>query len=74
MLDESLEVDGFTAPGWGRVRDAFAENFARRGETGAAVCVYHDGRPVADLAAGTADPVTGRAYTWDTVQPVMSVS
>ena len=74
MLDESLEVDGFTAPGWGRVRDTFAENFARRGETGAAVCVYHDGRPVADLAAGTADPVTGRAYTRDTVQPVMSVS
>jgi CubicO group peptidase (beta-lactamase class C family) len=37
MLDEVLDVDGFAAPGWGGVRDAFAENFARRGEAGAAV-------------------------------------
>src|SRR6516164_5181152 len=74
MLDEVLEVDGFAAPGWGGVRDAFAENFARRGEAGAAVCVYHNGRPVVDLAAGTADPATGHAYTRDTLQPVMSVS
>ena len=32
MLDELLEVDGFAAAGWGGVRDAFAENFARRGD------------------------------------------
>jgi len=74
MLDELLEVDGYAAPGWGGVLDAFAENFARHGESGAAVCVYHDGRPVVDLAAGTADPAIGRAYTRDTLQPIMSVS
>jgi len=74
MLDELLEVDGFAAAGWGGVRDAFAENFARRGEAGAAVCVYHEGRPVVDLAAGTADAASGHAYTRDTLQPVMSVS
>ena len=74
MLDQLLDVDGFAAPGWGGVQDAFAENFARRGESGAAVCVYHDGRPVVDLAAGAADPVTGQAYTRDTLQPIMSVS
>jgi CubicO group peptidase (beta-lactamase class C family) len=56
------------------VADAFAENFACRGEAGAAVCVYHDGRPVVDLAAGTADSATGQPYTRDTLQPIMSVS
>jgi CubicO group peptidase (beta-lactamase class C family) len=74
MLDELLDVDGYAAPGWGGVLDAFAENFARRSESGAAVCVYHDGQPVVDLAAGTADLATGRAYTRDTLQPIMSVS
>lgn len=74
VRDDSLAIDGFTAPGWGGVRDAFAGNFARFGEAGAAVCVYHAGRPVVDLAAGVADPATGRAYTRDTLQPFMSVS
>ena len=54
--------------------DAFAENFDCRGEAGAAVCVYHDGQPVVDLAAGTANPQTGQPYTRDTLQPIMSVS
>jgi CubicO group peptidase (beta-lactamase class C family) len=70
----SLTIDGFTAVGWERVRDAFADNFARHGEAGAAVCVYSDGRPVADLAAGLADPGEGRPYTRATRQPFMSVS
>jgi len=74
MPVQLLDIDGFTAPGWRGVLDAFAENFARRGDSGAAVCVYHEGRPVVDLAAGTTDPATGQAYTRDTVQPVMSVS
>ena len=42
------------------VRDAFAANFAERGEVGAAVCVYVDGRPVVDLWGGVADRDTGR--------------
>jgi len=68
-----LEVAGFVAPGWDRVREAFGENFAL-GEIGAAVCVYHDGRPVVELAAGKVDPSTGRPYTLETLQPIMSVS
>jgi CubicO group peptidase (beta-lactamase class C family) len=70
----SLSIDGFTAPAWEGVRDTFAGNFARHGEIGAAVCVYQAGRPVVDLAAGTADPATGRPYTRETIQPFMSVS
>jgi CubicO group peptidase (beta-lactamase class C family) len=68
----SLNIDGFTRPGWEAVRDAFAGTFARHGEAGAAICVYHGGQPVVDLAAGlTAD---GRPYTRTTIQPFMSVS
>jgi CubicO group peptidase (beta-lactamase class C family) len=70
----SLEIDGQVAPGWEGVRDAFAGVFARYGEAGAAVCVYRDGRPVVDLAAGLADPVSRRSYTRATIQPFMSVS
>jgi len=70
----SPTIDGFTAPGWERVRDAFAATFARHGETGAAVCVYHAGEPVADLAAGVADLDSGRPYTRRMLQPFMSVS
>jgi CubicO group peptidase (beta-lactamase class C family) len=72
--DTPPAIDGFTAPGWEGVRDAFTGNFARHGEIGAAVCVYHAGQPVADLAAGLADPAAGRPYTRQTMQPFMSVS
>jgi len=65
-------IDGFTAPGWEAVRDAFADTFARHGEAGAAVCVYQGGQPVVDLAAGLT--AAGRPYTRQTIQPFMSVS
>jgi CubicO group peptidase (beta-lactamase class C family) len=45
------------------VRAAFAENFARHGDIGAACCVYYRGRPVVDLWAGVADAATGRSWT-----------
>ena len=70
----SLTIDGFTAPGWEAVKDAFTVNFARYGESGAAVCVYEAGRPVVDLAGGVANAATGRLYTRETLQPFMSVS
>jgi CubicO group peptidase (beta-lactamase class C family) len=57
-----VSIDGFIAPGWDRVADAFAANFDH-GEVGAACCVYADGEPVVDLVGGIADTTTGR--TWD---------
>jgi CubicO group peptidase (beta-lactamase class C family) len=72
MTTTSPDIDGFTAPGWEAVRDAFADTFARHGEAGAAVCVYQGGRPVVDLAAGVT--ASGRPYTRETIQPFMSVS
>ncbi|GAB2990112.1 hypothetical protein GCM10023080_064890 [Streptomyces pseudoechinosporeus] len=38
-------IDGEVEAGFEPVREAFAANFARRGDIGAAVCVYRDGRP-----------------------------
>jgi CubicO group peptidase (beta-lactamase class C family) len=57
-------VHGSVEPGLEAVQEAFAENFARYGEVGAACCVYLDGRKVVDLWGGT--------YTPDTLQMVMS--
>ncbi|MEV5510887.1 serine hydrolase domain-containing protein [Streptomyces orinoci] len=50
-----VDVQGTVADGYEPLRDAFAENFARRGERGAAVAVYRDGHQVAHLWAGTKD-------------------
>ncbi|MFE8939951.1 serine hydrolase domain-containing protein [Streptomyces sp. NPDC007872] len=67
-------IDGEVAPGFEPVREAFAVNFARRGDIGAAVCVYRYGRPVVDLWGGIADPETGRPWTRDTLQLVYSAT
>jgi CubicO group peptidase (beta-lactamase class C family) len=72
MTTTAPDIDGFTAPAWEAVQDAFADTFARHGEAGAAVCVYQGGRPVVDLAAGVT--AVGRPYTRETIQPFMSVS
>ena len=49
------EVHGRVEDGYQGLREAFAENFARRGERGAALAVLRDGELVADLWGGTAD-------------------
>lgn len=43
---------GFAAKGFEDVADAFRMNLRVRGDTGAAVSVYHQGRPVVDLVGG----------------------
>ena len=48
-------IDGWVAAGFEPVRAAFAANFDRFGEVGAAVSVYHRGSPVVDLWGGVAD-------------------
>ncbi|MFC5654722.1 serine hydrolase domain-containing protein [Streptomyces nogalater] len=50
-----MDVNGTVAEGFEPVREAFAENFARLGERGAAVAVYRDGHRVVNLWAGTRD-------------------
>ncbi|WP_189320244.1 serine hydrolase domain-containing protein [Streptomyces flaveus] len=67
-------IDGEVEAGFEPVREAFAANFARHGDIGAAVCVYRDGRPVVDLWGGIADPDTDRPWARDTLQLVYSAT
>jgi CubicO group peptidase (beta-lactamase class C family) len=55
------------------VQEAFAENFATRGERGGAVCVVVGGRVVVDCWGGWADETTSRPWTGDTLVNVFSV-
>jgi CubicO group peptidase (beta-lactamase class C family) len=60
-------------PGFGPVADVFAQNFALRGEVGAAFCLYHDGRCVVDIRGGVrGNGGAEAAYDQDTIQVVFS--
>lgn len=75
MVD--VQVQGTVADGFEPVRDAFVDNFARRGERGAAVAVYRDGHKVVDLWGGTKDVeggADGEPWAQDTAQVVRSVT
>jgi CubicO group peptidase (beta-lactamase class C family) len=67
-----MDVQGRTAPGFEKVAEVFAANFARYGEVGAAFAAYRDGAPVVDLWAGVTDPGTGHPWRPDTLQLVFS--
>jgi CubicO group peptidase (beta-lactamase class C family) len=56
------------------VREAFAENFAKRGDVGAAVCVYLEGKPVVDLWGGYSDIARSRRWGQDTIVNVASTT
>ncbi|MCY4014529.1 MAG: serine hydrolase [Gammaproteobacteria bacterium] len=66
------EINGTVAPGFERVRDAFAANFENHGEVGAAFSLYHRGVKVVDLWGGVADPETGRPWAEDSIVMVFS--
>jgi CubicO group peptidase (beta-lactamase class C family) len=68
-----VPVGGYCDPRFGAVREAFAENFAGRGEVGAAVCVVVDGAVVVDLAGGWADAARSRPWAPDTLVDFYSV-
>jgi CubicO group peptidase (beta-lactamase class C family) len=61
-----VQVHGSVEPGLEAVREAFADNFERHSESGAACCVYLHGRKVVDVWGGDYGP--------DTLQLVMSCS
>ena len=73
-MSSATTISGACEPGFEGVADAFERNFAERGEIGAAVCVYHRGRPVVDLWGGEADRETGRPWERDTLQLVFSTT
>src|SRR5690242_19255385 len=64
MIETRLH--GTVEAGFEPVRDAFAANFEKHGEVGAACSVYSHGEPVVDLWGGT--------YTPETLQMVASTT
>ena len=68
-----MMVDGWCAPGFEPVRDAFEANFSQRGEVGAAVHVIVDDQVVVDLVGGWADEDRTRPWRPDTIVDVYSV-
>lgn len=68
-----MYASGDTAPGFEAVWEVFADCLSSAPGTGAAFCLYVDGRKVVDLAGGT---VGGGAkpFTHETLQPVFSVT
>jgi CubicO group peptidase (beta-lactamase class C family) len=69
-----LEIEGTIASGWEPVRQAFIENFRRRGEIGAACSIYKDGASVVDLWGGVRDRRTGEPWQADTMTLVYSTT
>jgi CubicO group peptidase (beta-lactamase class C family) len=69
-----MQVDGYVATEFEPVLDAFAQNFDERGEVGAAVSIYLDGRPVVDLWGGLADATNGGRWKEDTLVLVYSAT
>ncbi|HEY8982952.1 MAG TPA: serine hydrolase domain-containing protein [Streptomyces sp.] len=68
------EVHGHCDDRFAGVREAFEANFRERDELGAAVAVFVDGRPVADLWGGWADRARTRPWERDTVVDVWSTT
>ncbi|MFF9393513.1 serine hydrolase domain-containing protein [Streptomyces griseoluteus] len=69
-----MRVNGTVAEGFEPVAEAFAANFARLGEQGAAVAVYRDGHRVVDLWAGTRDVDGSAPWERGTAQIVRSAT
>lgn len=69
-----VDVHGYVSSGYEAVREAFAENFARRREVGAACCVYHKGEKVVDLWGGVRNQTTGEPWEEDTMALVYSAT
>ena len=73
-MEDKIRIEGECSPKFAEVRSAFEENFRRRGEIGAAVCVYENGNKVVDLWGGYKD--TARTQPWhaDTIVIMNSLS
>jgi CubicO group peptidase (beta-lactamase class C family) len=69
-----LDIHGFVSAGFEAVREAFAENFLRRREVGAACCVYHKGEKVVDLWGGVRNKANGEPWEEDTMALVYSAT
>ena len=67
-------LQGHTDRSFAAVRQAFADNFDRRRELGAACCIYHQGRKVVDLWGGIRNRTTGEPWEENTMALVFSAT
>ena len=70
----SHSVEGHVSRGFEAVREAFADNFARRHELGGACCAYYHGEKVVDLWGGIRNKRTGEPWERDTMVLVYSAT
>ncbi len=68
----SARADGFVAPGFEGVAEAFARNVGVGGEAGGAFAAIVDGELVVDLWGGVADRARGVAWSGDTLSTIFS--
>jgi|FLYL01.1.fsa_nt_gi CubicO group peptidase (beta-lactamase class C family) len=73
-MTTALDIHGTCDARFSRVRDAFADNFARHGEVGAALSITVDGETVVDLWGGHADAARTRPWERDTIVNVFSTT
>jgi CubicO group peptidase (beta-lactamase class C family) len=67
-------IDGSVKSGFEPVREAFIENFTRRGELGAACCIYQHGAKVVDPWGGVRHRSSGEPWRADTTVVVHSTT
>lgn len=66
-VSRTNSVEGIVEPGFEGVREVFARQFGDGQHIGAAVAVYHRGRPVVDLWGGVADEASGAPWQRETM-------
>ncbi|HKY26776.1 MAG TPA: serine hydrolase domain-containing protein [Pyrinomonadaceae bacterium] len=71
---DRAEIHGYVNAGFEAVCEAFADNFSRRDELGAACCVYHRGEKVVDLWGGVRNKTTGEPWLEETMVLVYSTT
>jgi CubicO group peptidase (beta-lactamase class C family) len=71
---ERFRLEGHVSGGFEAVRQAFSENFTRRGELGGACCAFVGGRKVVDLWGGTRNRQTAEPWEQDTMVVVHSAT
>ena len=71
---DRVVVHGHVSPGFGDVREAFADNFARRRELGGACCAYRRGEKVVDIWGGIRNKQTGEPWEHDTMVVIHSAT
>ena len=71
---DRITVEGYVSRGFEAVREAFSDNFSRRGELGGACSAYVHGEKVVDLWGGIRHKETAEPWERDTMVLVWSAS